>query len=528
MTPINGNNESGFILPTIIGFILAIGIISVALVEIINTNINIVGNNIKSQEALNIAEAGINYYLWHLSHNNEDFRDGQSTPVNPHPDLGYGPYTHNYVDDDAVNRGTYTLWIKPQGSGSTVVNVRAIGKTHGSNITRTIDAKLGAPSYASYAVSSDSALWFGSTETATGPVHSNSGVRMDGPNTSDVTSSNSSYVPSYTLGGDGNSHPGVWCHPSITNPNCNTRSKVDWRYPVPTIDFNKITSNLCSMKKVAFASDPSTASLANLPNACSQTPTTRTTSYLPQRSTSGSYSISRGYLITLNSNNTYDVSYVNAENDRSTPYTSALSLQNVATNIAVPASGVIFVEDNVWIRSSPSGFHGRVTIAAGRLATTANANIVIADDLTVVNKNSSDAIGLVAENDVLIAPYAPPETGSFNFEIDAAIIAQNGSVLYPGTYRTDANRCTRGWVSPNQTFTFFGSVATRETWTWTWLQGSSPCGDAVRDVSTNRYISGVHHNNSQYNYNFLYNPPPHFPITSTYNVLYWREVLTKP
>ncbi|HOR23518.1 MAG TPA: hypothetical protein PLF57_02410, partial [Candidatus Saccharibacteria bacterium] len=126
------------------------------------------------------------------------------------------------------------------------------------------------------------------------------------------------------------------------------------------------------------------------------------------------------------------------------------------------------------------------------------------------------------------APYAPPETGSFNFEIDAAIIAQNGSVLYPGTYRTDANRCTRGWVSPNQTFTFFGSVATRETWTWTWLQGSSPCGDAVRDASTNRYISGVHHNNSQYNYNFLYNPPPHFPITSTYNVLYWREVLTKP
>ena len=380
----------------------------------------------------------------------------------------------------------------------------------------------------SYAVSSDAAIWFGSTEAATGPVHSNLGIRMDGANTTDVTSSNTTYVPPSSLGGDGNSHPGVWCNTSITSPvNCNTRSKIDWRYPVPTIDFTQITGSLCSMKKTAFLSDASTSSLAGLANACSQTPTTRTSSYLPQRSTSGSFSLSKGYLINLNTNGTYDLSYVNGEVDTSTPYTSALTLQSVASGVSMPSSGVIYAEDNVWVRTNPT-FHGRVTIAAGRLATTTNANIVIADDLVYSTKTGADAIGLVAEDSVIIAPYAPPSSGSFTFEVDAAAIAQNGTVLYPSDYRVDSDRCSRGWVSSNQLFNFFGAVATRQPWTWTWLRGSSSCGDAAYSSTEGKYISGIQHNNSQYDYSLLYTPPPSFPITSTYNVLSWREFLTKP
>lgn len=524
----NPAENQGFILPTLVAFMIAIGIVSVAVVEMMDTNISIVGNGIKSQQALNISEAGINYYLWHLSHNSGDFKDGKTTPATPDTNLGWGPYTHTYIDENAVEEGTYTLWIKPQGTGSTVVNIRSIGKVKGSNISRTIDAKIGAPSYASYAVASDDAIWFGSTETATGPVHSNLGIRMDGANTTDVTSANSTYVPPSSLGGDGNSHPGVWCNTSVTSPvNCNTRSKVDWRYPVPSIDFNQITGSLCTIKKTAFSSDSATASLAGLANACSQVPTTRTAAYLPQRNTSGSYSLTRGYLINLNTNGTYDLSYVNGENDSNTPHTSALTVQSVASGVSIPSSGVIFTEDNVWVRTNPT-YHGRVTIAAGRLATSSNANIVVADDMVYSTKNGSDAIGLVAEDSVIIAPYAPPASGSFIFEVDAAMIAQNGTVLYPANYRVDSSECTRGWVSSNQLFNFFGSVATREPWTWTWLRGSSSCGDAVYSSTVNRYISGIEHNNTQYDYSLLYTPPPSFPITSTYNVLSWREVLTKP
>ena len=521
-------SKEGFILPAIIAFMVVIGIISVVAIEVISTNTGIIGNGIKSQEAFNIAEAGINYYLWHLSHNPNDFKDGQSTPTTPDATLGYGPYTHNYVDNNAITEGTFTLWINPQGGGSTIAKIRSIGKVTGSNFTRTIDAQIGSPSYASYAVASDSALWFGNTETADGPVESNQGIRMDGPNTDTVSSSNLTYVPSYELGGDGNSHAGVWCSASVTSPvNCNTRSKTNWLMGAPSLDFNGVTGSLCTMKKTAFLSDSSTAALASQSNACSQTPTTRTAAYLPQRSTSGSYSISKGYLIQLNTNGTYDLYYVNAENDTLTPYTSALTLQSVATGISVPSSGVIFAEDNVWVRTNPT-FHGRVTIGAGRLATSTNADIVIADDLLYSTKNGSDSIGLVAEDSVIIAPYAPPATGSFNFEVDGAIIAQSGEVWYPGTYRSNSNACTRGWTSSNQTYTFYGAIATRQTWTWTWLDGSGSCGDAVRDNTSGQYISGIENNSSQYDYNLLYTPPPSFPITSTYNVLSWREVLTKP
>ena len=526
------NQESGFILPALVSIIIALGIISLAVADLVSTNLFSVTRNIQRQQAFNIAEAGVNYYLWHLSHNATDYKDGQTTPTTPDPQLGYGPYVHNYVDDNAKVTGTYTLWISPQGGNSTVVNVRSIGKINGSTSTRTVVAQIGAPSFASYAVVGDSALWFGPTETADGPVFSNAGIEMDGPNTDQVTSANTTYVPPIGLHSsnyaNGASHPGVWCDTAVTSPvNCNTRSKSSWQYPAPSIDFASVTSSLCTMKKTAFASDPSTSSLANLANACSQTPTTRTAAYLPQRSSSGAYSVSKGYLIQLNNNNTYNLSQVNGETDTSSTYSTALTVSGIANSIPIPASGVIFAEDNVWVRSNPT-FHGRVTIGAGRLAQASiNAEIVITDNLKYSAKDGTDSIGLVSEDSIFMAPYAPPQSGSFNFEIDGALLAEAGSVEYYPTYRSNANSCTKGWVSPSQTFTFYGSVATRQTWTWTWLQGGSPCGNAAFQSGTG-YISGIENNTTQYDYNLQYNPPPSYPVTSTYNVLSWREVLTKP
>jgi hypothetical protein len=279
------------------------------------------------------------------------------------------------------------------------------------------------------------------------------------------------------------------------------------------------------MKKVAFASDASTASLATLTDACSQTPSTRTAAYLPRRASN--FNITRGYLVQLNANGTYDLYNVNDENDRLTPYTSALTLQSIASGIAIPSNGVIFAEDNVWVRSNPT-FHGRVNIGAGRMTSPPphSASIVVADDLVYSTKDGSDTIGLVAEGSILIAPYAPPASGAFNFEVNAAMLSQSESVLYPDTYRTNQNRCTRGWVNGNQTFTFYGSVATRQSWTWTWLRGSA-CGDAVNAPGVG-YISGILNNSTQYDYNLQYSPPPSYPITGGYNILTWREVLTHP
>jgi hypothetical protein len=515
-------------IPALLSIIIAFSITGTALIEVATTNFFVVDNSIQSQRAFNIAEAGLNYYLWHLNHNSTDYKDGGTTPTTPTA-LGYGPYTHNYIDTNGVNEGTYTLYINPAGSGSTIATVRSIGKATGTGVTRTVQAQIGSPSFASYAVASDTALWFGNTESADGPIDSNQGVRMDGPSDGIVSSANSTYVPPSDLGGNGStSYPGVWCSTSVTTPtNCNTRSKSTWTYPVPQIDFNQVSTSQCTMKKVAFAANSATAALASQSNACTQVPNTLTSSYLPQRSTT--YSLTRGYLIVLNTDGTYNLYDVNAENDQATSYSTALTTQLVSSNITIPSSGVIFAEDNVWVISNPT-YHGRVTISAGRLtagSSASYANIVIAGPLLYSTKNGSDAIGLVAQDSVILAPYAPPSSGAFNFEVDGALLAETGEVWYPGTYRTSTNRCTRGWTNANQQLLFYGSIATRQVWTWTWLDGSSACGDAAYDA-TNGYISGVENNTTQYDYNLEYAPPPSYPLTSGYNILSWREILTHP
>ena len=527
-------------IPGLLAIIVAFSIMGTALVEITLTNFSVVGGIVKSQQAFNIAESGINYYMWHLNHNSTDYKDGGTTPATPDPNLGYGPYTHNYIDTNGVNEGTYTLWIKPIGAGSTIVTVRAIGKAANTNITRTVEAQIGEPSFASYGVVSDSALWFGNTETADGPVDSNQGVRMDGPSDSTVSSANSTYVPSGSLGGNGStSEPGVWCNASVTTPvNCNTRSKSAWLYPEPQVNFNQVSTSLCSMKKTAFADYASTSALASQANACTQTPATQTNAYIPQLS--ATFSTTKGYLIKLNSNNTYDLLKVNSENDRLTPYTNALNTTPVSTGLALPPSGVIFVEDNVWVLT-PTNFNSRVTIASGRLATANSTDIVIAGPLLYNTKNGTDSVGLVAEQSIFIAPYAPASatgyaSGTFNYEVDGALLAENGEVQYgengdsasaPASYRSSTSNCARGWTGSNQTMTFYGSVATRQTWTWSWLVGGGACGDAAFDA-TNGYVTGFENDTTSYDYNMEYDPPPSYPLTSGYNILSWREILTHP
>ena len=566
-----GSSESGFVLPAVLSFIIVFIIFSGALLEIINTNLANVNNNVKSQQAFNIAEAGINYYLWHLSHNGTDYQDGTGAPTTQDPTYGYGPYVHQYIDDNAVNKGTFTIWVKPQGGGSTIVTVRSIGQVKNDNNVRTIVAQIGAASFASYGLVSDSALWFGSNETASGPVHSNQGIRLDGPNTDAATSANATYTPPAGFGG-GTNDPGVWCDPSVTSPvNCNTRNKTTWQYPVTSVNFASVSSSLCNMKKTALADNVSTASLATQANACSTAlPTTRTSSYLPQICTTGSgsscsYNRSIGYLIKLNANGTYDLLKVTNENDHfQAAYTNqnVLATTSLATGISIPPSGVIFAEDNVWVATNPT-FHGRVSIAAGRLAQSSiNAEIVLAGPLAYTNKTEGDAIGLVSEASIFMAPYAPfavgatascpavtwPSSSCFNYEIDGALLAEGNNVTYGENSESSTNTWrfrnnsnsnplyTYGWTKSNQTLTMYGSVAVRQTWTWNidYGAGNSTCPTNINtqnlayDSVSGHCFSGIMNTNNQYDYNLLYSPPPSYPLANGYQILSWREVLSHP
>src|SRR3990172_3367374 len=56
------------------------------------------------KDALMLAEAGVQYYRWHLAHDTTDFTDGTGLP---------GPYVHDYKDPQGASLGTFSLTIIP-------------------------------------------------------------------------------------------------------------------------------------------------------------------------------------------------------------------------------------------------------------------------------------------------------------------------------------------------------------------------------------------------------------------------------
>ena len=80
------------------------------------------------EKAFQVAEAGLEYYRWHLAHWPDDLQDGTGHA---------GPYTHTVPDPEGGNLGSYTLDI----SGGTFC-----GKTNTVDITVT-GWSLADPSY---------------------------------------------------------------------------------------------------------------------------------------------------------------------------------------------------------------------------------------------------------------------------------------------------------------------------------------------------------------------------------------------
>ena len=88
------------------------------------------------EQSLQIAEAGIDYYRWHLAHDATDYQDGTATS---------GPYTHGFFDKGGNKLGTFTLTVTPPTTGSTLVSIKSVGKTTlgATSSQRTILSKIG-------------------------------------------------------------------------------------------------------------------------------------------------------------------------------------------------------------------------------------------------------------------------------------------------------------------------------------------------------------------------------------------------
>lgn len=431
-----------------------------------------------SEVAFQIAEAGVNYYRWHLAHAATDFTDGTGQP---------GPYVHTFFDKDGVAIGTFSLSIIAPPTGSTVVTVTSTGTSFNNpNHHRTVRAKLAIPSLAQYAVGANNDMRFGEGTTIYGPVHSNGGVRFDGIDYNIVTSAKSTYNDPDHSGG---AEFGVHTHVSPTDPlpPASVPSRPDVfvvgrQFPVPAIDFTGLSANLAQLKTDAQSSGRYVAA-----------------------------SGAKGYRVVLKTNDTLDLYRVNTLASTSGWCTNwqgesgwgswsistAGSAQTFIANYALPANGILFIEDHVWVEGTLQT--ARLTIASAKFPenSSTNTSITVNKDVLYSTYDGQESLALIAQKNINVGLNSED-----NLQIDAALVAKNGRV---GRYYY-ASWCGSNYV--RNTITLNGMLATNQRYGFAFTDGT-----------------GYQNRNINYDANLLYSPPPSFPLTGNqYSMLSWEEV----
>lgn len=427
-------------------------------------------------QAITIAEAGIEYYRWHLAHFPSDTQNGTGAA---------GPYTIPYADPENGNAGTITLSVTAnQSCGQlTSVDLSSKGVPEGaSDVSRTITARIARPSVGSFSYIVNDSVWAGSDRIINGPYHSNGGIRMDGTANADVTSSLSSWTcnSDYGCSPTQNNAPGV----TGTGPN-----QTLWEYPVPQVDFSAISADFGTLKTLAQAQGL----------------------YYPRYSSGtnqNNVAYWRGYHLIFNANGTITVRRVsNVTNLGVTPVNSAddeddwalISAEANYATVTIPSScGLIYIEDNVWVEGTiPS----KVTLIAANVVNAGVApNAYLNGNVQYGATDGTDGLTLIAEHDVLIAPAAPN-----TMTLNGIFIAQDGAF---GMNAYDS--CT--YADKTGTLTILGTtVSSKRTGTkWT-----SMCGG---------YYKGFQNRVDSFDRNMASDPPPFTPVVSEdFELLDWRQ-----
>lgn len=464
----------GFAIPQVLVFAGISVAFVVALAGFLGTVLRATASQVAREHALQIAEAGAEYYRWHLAHAPTDYQDGTGQP---------GPYVHEFTDAAGRRIGEFSLEITPPPTGSTLVTVKSVGTYEGAaTTTRAVQVTLAVPSVAKYAVAVDEEVRIGEGTVTEGPVHGNSGIRFDGLARNLVTSARDVYDDPDHSGGN---EFGVHTHVAPTDPlppaavpDRPDVFTVGREFPVPAVDFAGMIVDLASLKATAQAS-------GYYYNASGK----------------------QGYRVVLKSNDTYDLYRVTAKqtppgqckNDAGEPSWDTWTIKNQTSlgNRAFPANGVIFFEDNVWVEGTVTT--ARLTIAAARFPDAAGQrrSIIVNSDINYGAEDGSAVLGLIAQDSINVGL-----SSDTNLDIDAALVAQNGRV---GRNHYGSG-CGTGYT--RNSIRTYGSIVSADRYGFAWTDGT-----------------GYQSRTIVYDPHLLYAPPPGFPLTTDeYEVVSWAEV----
>ncbi|MBI3627597.1 MAG: hypothetical protein HY220_02530 [Candidatus Sungbacteria bacterium] len=448
--------------------------IMVGLVNWLLTNSRLSKERVHKEEAFDVADAGVEYYRWHLAHAANDYQDGTGHA---------GPYYHDYKDKDGNILGQFRLDITAPPLGSTLVTINSTGTTTANpNVKRVIQAKYAIPSLAKYAVVANDNMRFGAGTETFGPIQSNLGIRFDGLAHNLISSA----LSTYTDPDNGLNEWAVYTQVAPADPRPPTAlpSRPDVfvagrQLSVPAVDFPGLTADLSALKTLGQSAD-------------------------------GRYfgpSGGLGYLMVLKTNDTFDLYKVTSLQNAPGGCTNQLNQSGWGTwsvknktllnNYAFPANGVVFLEDHVWIEGQIQT--ARLTIASGKFPEqqSTNTSITVNNNLLYTTYNGQDVLGLIAQNNFNVGLFS-----ASTLEIDAALIAKNGRA---GRYYYDAS-CAPNSIKTK--LTLVGIIGTALRYGFAYTDGTG---------YTTRIIN--------YDANLLYGPPPSFPLSGNqYQIVSWQEV----
>lgn len=462
------------------GSVLVYGLVIMFVVSIVMTSIiSFVVSQTKyalqvhaREQAFQIAESGIHFYRWYLAHQVEG-RTAQQVADFWATGSPYGvgsPHTVVYTDPGGSPIGEYKLEVTPPPTGSTVVIVKATGKTYRfPDVLRVIQVRFRKPSWSEYAVLANGNMRFGAGTEVFGRIHSNQGIRFDGLAHNIVTSALASYNdPDHT----GGNEFGVHTHSGTVDPLPPTavpdRPDVfegGRSFPVASTDFNGVLGDLAYIKSQAQAGASGSLYFDNSNN---------------------------GRHIILKADGNFDIRTVRSFNAS----TNEINTYNGSwATYTIPDDGIIYVENNVWVEGTVNG--KRVTVVAANIISSSRKTMYLGKDIRYTNYDCSDMVGLIGQQDVEVY-----RSSNNVLRLDASLIAQLGRV---------GRANYTGATAIRDTITVYGAIASNQRYGFAWVD------------SQGSHVSGYINRNLYYDNNLLYCPPPYFPTGTQYEMDLWEE-----
>jgi hypothetical protein len=460
--------DSGITMIFVFVFGTSIALMVAGLMKLTILELHAVDIKVRREKALQIAESGMEYYKWFLSHFPADVQNGTGVA---------GPYVVPYLDAGGVQRGTYTLNITGnyQCNELTSVDVRSTGMVTGfASQSRTVSARWMPPSVAEFSNLYNASAWFGPSSVTSGPVQSNYGIKMFGSHTSIIQSGVATWGCTGSYG----------CNPTATLAGVSgTGGNASlWRYPVGTVSFYNIAQ---------FPQMKTRAQTYGL--------------YFAKRT---GVATARGYRVLFKSDGTMDVYGVTATSGVAgsepaggdvTDY-HGITTETLLGNYTPPATcGVVFFEDKVWVEGV---VRGKVTLVAADLTTAPNydPDVIIKNNLTRFRTTGEDGLTVLAEKSVKISALSPSD-----LTIEGIFVGATGNVA-------------RNYYNPNTVATSVRNSMTRVGTIVSYDDG----GFWWTSFGTTR--SGYPTRTTGYDRTQFYNPPPFTPVVyATPRYVRWRE-----